>query len=295
MNQKPIKDLGQEIYKILDNKTDHSPCSTTATSHAMNIGNEMLKATTRKDRPREKGVLWASDLGKPCLRQHWYNFNMPEAGEPLQGHTKFKFLYGNLLEEAALYLASEAGYEVTDLQKEVEYELPDSDWKIRGRMDASINGIPVDVKSASSFAFKKYKYGIDPSNDSFGYIDQLGFYHRFSDTTSEVAGFVFVDKQNGHVKFVGCETPTKEELVQKAEKIIQAVEAPMEPGRWYRDKPYGKSGNMTLDISCQYCPFKQECWKDANNGQGLRTFLYNQGPVDFTEIKREPNVTELTK
>ncbi|MCH7925728.1 MAG: hypothetical protein IIC51_09360, partial [Planctomycetes bacterium] len=47
---------------------------------------------------------------------------------------------------------------------------------------------------------------------------------------------------------------------------------------------------MKLPIGCSYCPFKQDCYSDANDGKGLRTFLYFRGPTDFAVVKKEPNV-----
>ncbi len=298
--KKSIIDLKSDIYQILDQTNDHEPSAERAASYAMRIGGELAKATLKRDKPREKGKLWASDLGKPCMRQHWYRFNLPEAGEPLLGHTKFKFLYGNILEEAVLYMAEEAGHEVTDQQGEVETRLERPtkvDWSIRGRIDGLVDKVLVDVKSTSSFGFERYRYGITDSNDSFGYLWQLGFYKEFGtfNETPVEEGFIFIDKQNGHIEYVSAVTPTKEQLLQRAADIADAVEEPngeLVP-RFYAPEAYGKSGNEALTTTCSYCSYKRECWKESNNGDGLRTFAYNHKPVSFTKIVREPKVPEI--
>jgi len=298
---KDIKNLSTDIYYILDSNVDHEPSSDLAAEYAMRIGGEMAKATLKRDRPREKGKLWASDLGKPCMRQHWYNFNMPEAGDPLMGHTKFKFLYGNILEEAVLYLAEEAGHDVSNQQARVEWNLsrPSSmDWTVSGRIDGIVGGALVDVKSTSSYGFQRYKDGITDENDSFGYLYQLGFYkvHGDFDVPFSEEGFIWIDKQNGHIKYTQCSTPDSIEIEQRARNIVDAVETTEVDSvpRGYSPEPYGKSGNECLPMSCSYCSFKSECWKDSNSGNGLRSFAYSHKPIHFTTIHREPKVPEIT-
>ena len=198
-------------------------------------------------------------------------------------------------------MAEDAGHEVTDQQKRIEVDVSRgagrSDWKISGRIDGVIDGVLIDVKSTSSFGFERYKYGITPSNDSFGYLSQLSFYTSFGefDQQPTESGFVFIDKQNGHIQYVRAATETQEELIRRATHIIDAVEeqdVTLVP-RGYSPEPYGKSGNEALGVACSYCPFKKECWKDSNNGRGLRTFAYNHKPISFTTITREPKVPEI--
>lgn len=298
MTKKTISSLTEDIYTILDNKIDHDPDADLAASYAMRIGGEFAKSLIPRNKPREKGKYWASDLGKSCGRRLWYDFNKPELGEDLMGHTKFKFLYGNILEEAVLYMAEEAGHDVGMQQAEVEYVhegvCPTDDYTVRGRIDAMIDGHLVDVKTTSSYGFKKYKDGLDHSNDDFGYLWQLGFYA--SHIQNEGTGFVFIDKQNGHIKYVEVHVPTPTDVLGRAQWVHESVnkEDVSAIPRPFKDKPYGKSGNMVLDTTCSYCPFKRDCWSDSNNGAGLRGFAYNHGPVWMTDVQRQPNVPELT-
>lgn len=291
---KTIATLTEDIYRVLDSNEEHSPNPSITKAYAERIGGEMAGATLKRDKPREKGKLWASDLGKKCLRQAWYKFNMPGQGSPLLGHTKFKFLYGNILEEALLYLAEEAGHDVQELQTRVETTLPNG-WAISGRIDAVIDGVLIDVKSTSSFGFARYKYGISTSNDSFGYIQQLGFYSVFGGFSCDDQGFVWIDKQNGHIKYTSCAVDTKEQLEAKATAIADAIETPKEEDvpKGYEVEEFGKSGNEVLAMPCSYCEFKKQCWKDSNGGKGLRTFAYSHKPIDFTNIVREPKCPEI--
>lgn len=290
---KTIDTLVDDIYHVLDASKDHEADPLTLEGASSRIGTEMLKATIKRDEPRQKGKLWASDLGKPCMRQHWYNFNEPEYGEKLNGHTKFKFLYGNLLEEAVLWLAEEAGHTVSGTQASVELPL-DNGWTVRGRIDAIVDGTLVDVKTTSSYGYKKYTTeGLNETNDTFGYRYQLGFYHGYHDTDTpvgSVAGFVWIDKQNGHISYNPVDIPDPDDIKERAREIVTAIEGREEDAkRAYTPEPYGKSGNMKLPVACSYCAFKHRCWRDANNGDGLRGFSYSHGPVWFTDIAREPS------
>ena len=50
---------------------------------------------------------------------------------------------------------------------------------------------------------------------------------------------------------------------------------------------------MRLAIGCAYCDFKFGCWKDSNNGRGLRTFDYATGKKSLVKVVNEPNVLEI--
>ena len=77
-------------------------------------------------------------------------------------------------------------------QKEV-YRAKVSD----GHMDARIDGRLIDVKSTSSYSFKKFKDGTLAEDDPFGYVAQLKAYaHSEGD---DKYGWLAIDKQNGHL------------------------------------------------------------------------------------------------
>lgn len=297
-----IKALSTDIYGILDSTKEHAPNENIAAEYAMRIGGEMARATLKRDKPRQKGKLWASDLGKKCMRVHWFNFNEGDKVAPLMGHTKFKFLYGNILEEAVLYMAEEAGHDVSHQQHRVEWDVGDingTDWTVSGRIDGIIDGVLMDVKTTSSYGYTKYsKEGINTSNDSFGYLYQLGFYKAHGDYNVPVSeeGFVWIDKQNGHIKYTKCTTPDTQEIEDRTRNIVNAIDKDSidDVARAYSPEPYGKSGNECLPMSCSYCSYNKECWKDSNSGRGLRTFAYGHKPIHFTNVTREPKVQEIT-
>lgn len=231
-----------------------------------------------------------SNIGKGT-RQLWYDKRYGR-DEVLPPSTILKFIYGDIIEYLLLFLASLAGHSVTHLQDEVSLD------GIKGHIDADIDGVTVDVKSASTHAFRKFSLPkTDPGslieNDSFGYIEQIAGYATARDTDG---AFLAVDKQNGHIAYLSFD---KEELSAFKVKdriayLKDVIDSDVEPGRCYPDEEEGKSGNRALGINCSYCSHKGRCWSDSNGGLGLRTFLYSNGPKFLTKVVREPNVREVT-
>lgn len=244
----------------------------------------------KKERPEK--TLYASEIGKPCRRQLWYAVK-DYKGEDLLPHTKVKFLYGDILESLLLALAEASGHKVEDRQKSLVINLPNG-WTVRGRMDAKIDGVPVDAKSASSYAFKKFKDGTLAEDDAFGYIGQLAHYAEAENHKGTVA-FLAIDKQNGTMaldKYHATPAWTAASIPDR-EGLVKAMESDSPPPRGFQDEAEGKSGNRKLGISCSYCSMKSECWKDANGGEGLKGFLYSRGPVWLTHIEKMPDVPQI--
>ena len=229
-----------------------------------------------------KGTLRMSNLGKGD-RQIWYEVVSDVKVEPLGPDTKIKFLFGDVWEAIMLFLAKEAGHEVTHEQEEVVTD------GVVGHMDAVIDGVVVDVKTASKYAFRKFKDGTLQDNDAFGYYEQLAGY---SNALGNLPGaWLAVEKEQGHMALLPASAEELAALrIEDRIKHLKAVVADKEnpPERCYPDEEMGKSGNRVLGVNCSYCPFKFHCWSDANQGVGLRTFLFAKGPVHFTDVQREP-------
>ena len=247
-------------------------------------------------KPRDGKKIYFSEIGSPCWRKVWYKYHgVP--GETLMPHALLKFMYGDLLEELLLFLAEKAGNKVENQQGEVEIPLRDG-WVLRGRIDAEINGKIVDVKSASTFAMKKFEsLEVLRKDDPFGYEDQLTGYSAGLNRVGDEAEFLVVDKTLGHVKSMAVPVTqqTVDALKNKANSMTLMLEKPEPPAKMPDyDKPDGKSGNRKLGVTCGYCPYKNYCHKDANGGRGLRTFLYSSGPTFLTEVAREPKTPEIT-
>ena len=231
-------------------------------------------------------ILRMSNLGKPD-RQLWYEFHADGSKETLEPHTLLKFLIGDIYESVLLFLAKAAGHDVSQEQAEVEIN------GIKGHIDAVIDGHVVDVKSASTYAFKKFKYGTLADDDPFGYIDQIGGY---STALGLPGAFLAGDKQNGHLALL--QVPQQEteglRIEERIEHLKEVVVSASEPERCYDPVPDGRSGNMALSVGCSYCPHKFRCWADAYGGVRVRSFLYSSGRKHLIEVVKEPKVPELT-
>jgi hypothetical protein len=150
--------------------------------------------------------------------------------------------------------------------------------------------VVVDVKSTSSYGYKKYKEeGLTKENDTFGYRWQLGFYCTTLNPLSKEGDIVFVDKQNGHILKTTVSIPTQEQMDERLENIVSMLdqeETP--PPKGFNDEPFGKSGNMKLSMPCSYCSFKRTCWPH------VKGYAYSHGPVWLTKVKNEPKVPQIT-
>ena len=277
--------LPEDIFNLLDDDNHHE-ASEENIAWAGEVFMDLLRRRlTKREEKRGEEVLRFSALGKKD-RQLWYQANKPEVAEKLGGKQQFKFLYGDVLEVLALFLAKEAGHVVENCQAGVECD------GVKGSIDAEIDGVLVDVKSASSYSFEKFKSGSYLFDDPFGYVSQLSGYATARER--ERAGFLVVDKVNGNIAFTELDRLDIDANppAPRIKHLREVVNSETPPERCYPAVPEGKSGNMKLGIGCSYCPFKDECWKDANGGKGLRKFIYSRGPVWLTEVHKEPRVDE---
>lgn len=286
MPEKTLDTLVEDIYNLFNEKEHHEPNEENLQTLGRNIVELVRKRLARDD--AERDPLRFSNLGRPD-RQLWYQANRPEIAERLSPKTYHKFLYGDVIEQLLLFFAKEAGHRVESEQLELEVD------GVRGHVDAVIDGVTVDVKSASPYSFKKFKDGGIIDDDPFGYIGQISGYAGEL-TPDEGGAFLVSDKVHGDIGLtrVDKETVAQWETPKRIAHLKEVLKLPEPPPRCYAPVPEGKSGNMRLGINCSYCPFKEECWKDANGGKGLRKFVYYNGPVWLTHVEKEPRVEEVT-
>ncbi len=273
-----LDNLVEDIGKIF--KEGKKPSEEDLEQFAQDVVSVVRKAfEPRKVTPKE--ALRFSSIGKPD-RQLWYTNNKPEIAEELHLSSRIKFLYGDLIEQLLVLLVKTAGYSVTDQQKEIEVD------GVLGHTDGKINGVTVDYKSASPYSYNKFISGKIFTEDPFGYVDQLSGYAD----EEEEAAWVVANKVSGHLAVIMLDSLEMSDFKQRVKDVKQFINNKEPPEKCYEDKPFGKSGNRVLDIGCMFCDYKHDCWKDANNGEGLRRFNYSDGAKFFTYVEREPNVEE---
>jgi hypothetical protein len=282
---KTVDTLVRDVYKLMETK-ELDP-SVTLEAEAKRFGAEMeqVMLAVMNEKPRTNH-LRLSQVGKPN-RMIFNQYNGIK-GEDIAGATYIKFLYGHLVEAMMVSLVRMSGHTVTDQQKTVEVG------GVKGHIDGYIDGVIMDVKSASGHAFKKFSKGTLHNDDAFGYIGQLRAYAYAEG--QDTYGWLAMCKQSGQIAWLQYDDNAKDAPYSKAidwsvpdrvneiKKLVGASEA---PEICYSDVSDGASGNRKLAVGCHWCGFKNHCWP------ALRTFSYANGPKYLTHVSKTPRVMEV--
>jgi len=284
--QKHIDTIATDIKTLVAGISNGKPANVTEENMDRFLLNIKEAFNSWNNPVREKdGKLRMSVLGKPP-RQLWYDRFSPKKTKSYDASLNIKFLYGHILEHLLLYLAELTGHKIGDQQKKVEID------NIKGHIDATVDGEVCDVKSASSFSFKKFKTGELVGDDPFGYHAQLSGYETGMGTNG--GGFLVMDKSSGDVCFYKPDELAKPNATTLIKTLQDTLKSKIPPEKCYQLSET-KGGNKSLPIGCQFCSHKWECYKDANDGKGLRVFKYSNKYVYLAEVSRQPNVEEITK
>lgn len=225
-----------------------------------------------------------SRMGPKCPRALWYSVHHPELAEPLPASAVNKYSFGHMIEAWAITLAKAAGHEVAGEQDELTVD------GVPGHRDCIIDGCLVDVKSAASRSFIKFKDKTIAQADDFGYLDQLDGYlvGGLDDPlvrTKDVGYLLAIDKQLGHICLYEhrLREQSIRERIKHYKSIVGASEAPPCTCETVSD---GGSGNIKLGLTASYSPYKYCCFPN------LRTFLYSDGPRYLTKVVKRPMNTK---
>lgn len=284
---KSIYTVVDDIYALMENR--NTPEGVNVEAEIERFG-EAMKNLMKKEFLPSRGYdgrnLRLSAIGKPD-RELWYAANK-YSKEKLKPHNYIKFMYGHMIEEMLLFFIRMAGHEVTDEQKQCSVE------GVKGHMDARIDGRLVDVKSTSTYGFKKFKDGDLAFDDPFGYVAQLKAYaHSEGD---DKFGWIAIDKQNGTLEYLEYDqTDTQApvytaigfDVADRVKYLKEMIVSPEPPKHCYDPVEDGKSGNEKLATGCSYCGYKKHCWPE------LRAFAYSTGPRFLTKVVNEPKVPEI--
>jgi len=277
---KKLDTLIEDIYDLFDPTKEHVVSEDNLDVFADNL-KELIRERF-KERVEPESPLRFSSLGKPN-RQMWFEAHPDGTKEGMDAKTYLKFMYGDVIEQLLLLLAKEAGHSVEQEQGEVEV------LGVKGHIDAVIDGVVVDVKSASPYGYKKFEQQRVTEDDPFGYVAQLSGYSNVL-TPGEDAAWLAQEKVSGDL----CVSPLPYMVIKhhdpqeriKELKEVMALEEP--PELCQEPIPDGKSGNMKLPTLCSYCPHKWRCHPS------LRGFAYSSGPRYLTTVVKTPDVPEFT-
>ena len=232
-------------------------------------------------KPRSSDAsLRMSNVGRPN-RQLWYDMKHNETDEDLSPSVVFRFLYGHLVEELLLFFADIAGHDVSMQQEEVDV------CGLKGHIDSVIDGVVVDVKSASDFSFKKFKEGKLLEDDPFGYLAQLAGYEHGLNKTG--GGFLVANKSTGEICLFQPDELELPNIENRINTIREELKQDTPPDRCHPIVEVGKGGNEGLHSACKYCRHKVRCNPDC------RVFRYASGDVFLTKVVKTPNVDEVTE
>lgn len=251
------------------------------------LGANVHNAVATSLGPRTTRGLRLSGMGDKCPCALWYSVNRPELEEHIPPYARIKYTYGHIIEHLIISLAKAAGHSVEGEQDEILLD------GIRGHRDCIIDGCIVDVKSAATRSFAKFKDKSIATDDPFGYLAQLDGYVIGSIDDERVKvkdrGYLLaVDKQLGHLALY--EHTVRERYIRERIRDYKQIVSSSEPPRCKCiSVPDGKAGNLKLDTRASYSTYKYCC------NPNLRTFLYSDGPRYLTKVVRQPDVTEVDK
>lgn len=284
---KSIYNLVDDIYKLMETKEADS--SVDVNAEIEKFGESVKELMTKEFGPTrgyDGRKIRLSNIGRDD-RYLWNRVHGTEQ-EKMAPNNYIKFMYGHLIEEMLLFLTRLAGHTVTDEQKRCEVD------GIIGHMDCKIDGLVVDVKSTSSFAFKKFKEGTLAMDDAFGYVDQIKAYAHSEGETE--FGWLAMDKQNGHLCVLKYDLNDTQapiypfisgDIRERVAHVKKLVELDEPEGYCAEPVADGKSGNLKLAIKCSYCDYKRHCYPE------LKAYYYSTGPKYLCKVVKEPKVQEI--
>jgi hypothetical protein len=284
--EKTVDTLIEDIFEVVEQGVE--PDKEHVESFAKGIAESIADAIAQGvDKTDARKTLRMSAIGTPD-RKLWYSLKsdyLPE--EHFSAQQLIAFSYGHLIEQFIIFLARHAGHVVEDEQKEVELE------GVKGHIDCVIDGVLIDCKGMSRFGYNKFIDGTFLKNDSFGYVDQLSGYAQALGVDN--AGFLVFDKERAGLTLFMLDEFNLRDARARINHLKKILAEDTPPERCFQPIPKGTSGNLVLDKPCEWCPYKFECWKDTNNGEGLRVFKYSSGPTYFTHVEiLPPRVDEIT-
>jgi len=281
---KQVDTLVGDIYTLLE--TREVPEGVELDAICEQFGRDMaaLLRSAVAEPDDDKRGLRLSAIGKPD--RQIYHAVRSVAKRQLRGPTYLKFLYGHITEALVLALTRASGHTVTNEQKQVRVE------GVKGHIDCDVDGFLLDVKSCSSYGFKKFKNNTLHEDDPFGYIGQIKAYAHAMGRTEY--GWLAFDKQNGTLALLKYDEAAKDapyakaidfDVAKRVRYLKKLVSEDSLPIRCYSPVPDGKSGNLKLPAGCSYCDFREQCWPD------VRTYYYATGPRYLVHVEKEPTVT----
>ncbi len=280
--KKRIEDLPKDIYSLLEGGLDISDeeVDKLAAAIAETVRTKFRKRT-RPHNPR----LYCSNFGKPD-RQLWYDMRStePKVYEP---RMLLNFFFGDMYEEVLLFLAEQAGHTVEDTQKRFTIE------GINGYMDARIDGVVTDVKTALGYNYQKFSRGtlFEPNNDPYGYQAQISAYVQADEDVPyselETDGAFLATDKAGNLCVMKVDALQQIDVVARIKDIRATIAEDTPPAELCYPEVLHANGNVEVHKQCSFCQHKKDCFPT------MRVFKYSNGWKFFSHVEKEPRVEEI--
>ena len=184
-----MDDLIQDIYKTIEPLSDGQALDISE-QQIEDFGEAMKDVMRSWANPTKRDSNFSirmSNVGKGT-RRLWFDnkYKNKQSESKPNPPTQIKFLYGHMLEELVKLFVTMSGHDLTGEQKEVVVD------SVSGHIDCIIDDEVVDIKTASGFAFSKFKNGTLRDDDPFGYLGQLAGYEESEGTSN--GGLLVINK-----------------------------------------------------------------------------------------------------
>lgn len=279
---KRIEDLPKDIFSLLEGGLDLTDESVDrlAKEIALLVRSKFARRT-RPHNPR----LYCSNIGRPD-RQLWYDMRTTKS-KTYSPQMLLNFFFGDMYEAVLLFLAEEAGHTVEDRQKKFSIN------GINGYMDAKIDGVKTDVKTALGYNYQKFNRGtlFEGNNDTYGYQAQISAYVQADEDVpfSELAtpgAFLATDKA-GNVCVMMVDPLQQIDVVERVDQLREMIAEDEPPEEICFPATTHENGNVEIHKQCSFCEHKHTCFPD------MRVFKYSNGWAFFSHIEKEPRVKEI--
>jgi hypothetical protein len=241
-------------------------------------------------------TLRCSSLGRPgCILQS-EQMKRPQSVRAYSD--RFRNIFGDMVEAAAMTIMRQAGVNVVSEQGKVVLDIDGA--SISGTYDVIIAEPEpklYDIKSASSWTYKhKYKdktlQNLWDEGDGFGYVTQNYLYSQALGIP--VGGLIVINKEDGSWTIVPPPIDDSElrlKALKKAHdnKVRITTNQPFKRDfedveETFRKK---KTGNRILPFACAMCQYREACWPEAVELPQLSSKGQSPKQVWYTHVSEE--------
>jgi len=201
----------------------------------------------------------ASKAGFPCARYlvyrrlNWNDQSLPDMG------LMYIFQEGNTHERAVIRLLADAGIEIIESQRTLEWPDIQASGHIDGQIKVDGESLPIEIKSSNQFTWEKLNTQDDLKMSIkiwvINWYGQLQLYLWMMNKPRMI--LLLKNKQSGQLKQIEItlDMDYSDKLVKKLELVNKHVAAKTYPER------------INDRMVCQYCDFRHICLPDEESEQ----------------------------